>query len=82
MLHFSTRNNCCEFLGFYGVNTQSVIQSFLKTPVCGASLTQQSCMFLPRLFCALLYDEINDLCILVIILQLILRLFDFLNKKI
>ena len=39
MLHFSTRNNCCEFLAFYGVNTQSVVQSFLKTPVCGASLS-------------------------------------------
>ena len=25
----------------YGVDTQSVIQSFLKTPVCGASLSQQ-----------------------------------------
>ena len=24
---FSTRNNCCEFLAFYGVNTHSVIQS-------------------------------------------------------
>ena len=39
MLRFSTRNNCCEFLVFYGVITQSVIQSFLKTPVCGASLS-------------------------------------------
>ena len=29
----------CESLAFYGVNTQSVIQSFLKTPVCGASLS-------------------------------------------
>ena len=28
MLRFSTRNNCCEFLAFYAVNTQSVIQSF------------------------------------------------------
>ena len=36
---FSTRNNCCEFLAFYGVISQSVIQSFLKTPVCGASLS-------------------------------------------
>ena len=36
---FSTRNNCCEFLAFYGVVTQSVTQSFLKTPVCGASLS-------------------------------------------
>ena len=25
---FSNRNNCCEFLAFYGVITQSVIQSF------------------------------------------------------
>ena len=40
MLRFSTRNNCCEFLAFYGVITQSVIQSFLKTLVCGASLSQ------------------------------------------
>ena len=39
MLRFSTRNNCCEFLAFYGVNTQSIIQSFLKTTVCGASLS-------------------------------------------
>ena len=23
----STRNNCCEFLAFYDVNTQSVIES-------------------------------------------------------
>ena len=36
---FSTRNNCCEFLASYGVFIQSVTQSFLKTPVCGASLT-------------------------------------------
>ena len=28
-----------EFLAFYGVIIQSVIQSFLKTPVCGASLS-------------------------------------------
>ena len=39
VLRFSTRNNCCEFLAFYGVTTQSVIQSFLKAPVCGASLS-------------------------------------------
>ena len=39
---FSTRNNCCEFLAFYGVITQSDIQSFLKTPVCGTSLSQQT----------------------------------------
>ena len=39
LLRFSTRNNCCEFLAFYGVTTQSVIQSFYKTPVCGASLS-------------------------------------------
>ena len=39
VLRFSTRNNCCEFLAFYGVITQSVLQSFLKTPVCGASLS-------------------------------------------
>ena len=37
---FSTLNSCCEFLAFYGVITQSVIQSFLKTPVCGASFSQ------------------------------------------
>ena len=36
---FSTRNNCCQFLAPYCVNIQSVTQSFLKTPVCGASLT-------------------------------------------
>ena len=29
VLRFSTRNNCCEFLAFYGVNTQSVIQSYI-----------------------------------------------------
>ena len=29
----------CKFLAFYGVITQSVIQSFLKTAVCGASLS-------------------------------------------
>ena len=28
-----------EFLATYGVIIQSVIQSFLKTPVCGASLS-------------------------------------------
>ena len=28
----------CEFLASYGVITQSVIQSFLKTPVCGACI--------------------------------------------
>ena len=33
---FSTRNNYCEFLAFYGVTFQSVIKSFLKTPVFGA----------------------------------------------
>ena len=27
---FSTRNNCCKFLAFYGVITQSVIQSLLQ----------------------------------------------------
>ena len=32
---FLTRNNCCEFLASYGVIIQSVIQSFLKVPVCG-----------------------------------------------
>ena len=36
---FSKQDNSCEFLAFYGVITQSVIQSFLKTPVCGASLS-------------------------------------------
>ena len=36
---FSTQNNCCQFLASYGVVIQSVTQSFLKTPVCGASLT-------------------------------------------
>ena len=41
---FLTRNNCCEFLTFFGVITQSVIQSFLKTPVCGASLSILTCL--------------------------------------
>ena len=36
---FSTRNNCCEFLASNGVIIQSVTQLFLKSPVCGASLT-------------------------------------------
>ena len=36
---FSTGNNCCTFLASYGVIIQSVSQSFLKTPICGASLT-------------------------------------------
>ena len=31
-----------EFLAFYGVITKSVIQSFLKMPVCGASLSDDS----------------------------------------
>ena len=39
---FSTRNNCCEFLASYSVIIQSVTQSFLKTPVCGASLTYEA----------------------------------------
>ena len=37
---FSTRNNCWVFLASYGAIIQSVIQSFLKTAVCGASLLQ------------------------------------------
>ena len=45
VLRFSTRNNCSEFLAFYGVVTQSVIQSFLKTPVCGASLSHKDEIF-------------------------------------
>ena len=36
---FSTRNNCHEFLVPYGVINQSFILSYLKTPVCGASLS-------------------------------------------
>ena len=36
---FTTRNNCCQFLPSYGVIIQSVTQIFLKTSVCGASLT-------------------------------------------
>ena len=32
MLHFSTRNNCCEFLASYGVILQSNIQ-----PSCSAT---------------------------------------------
>ena len=35
---FSTRNNCCVFLAFYGVIFQSVIEPFFKTPVLGAPL--------------------------------------------
>ena len=34
-----TRNNFCEFLASYGVTFQSVIKSFLKTPVFSAPLT-------------------------------------------
>ena len=41
-MFFLTWNNCCEFLAFYGDITQSVIQSFLKTSVCGASLSHHS----------------------------------------
>ena len=37
---FSTRNNCCKFLAFYGFITLIFIQSFLKMPVCSASLSQ------------------------------------------
>ena len=33
------QETCCEFLAFYGVITQSVIESFLKMPVCGALLS-------------------------------------------
>ena len=36
---FSTRNNCCEFCAFYGTVFQSDIQSYFKTPVCGAPLS-------------------------------------------
>ena len=36
---FSTRNNYCQFLASYGVIIQTFIQSFLKTPLCGASLS-------------------------------------------
>ena len=36
---FLIRNNCWEFLASYGVIIQSVLQSYLKTPVCGASLS-------------------------------------------
>ena len=36
---FPTGNNCCEFLASYYVIILSVTQSFLKMPVCGASLT-------------------------------------------
>ena len=34
VLRFSTRNNCCEFLAFHGVNTQSIIQSLLRFDLC------------------------------------------------
>ena len=33
---FLTRNNCCESLASYDVIIQSVFQSYLKAPVCGA----------------------------------------------
>ena len=39
---FSTQNNCCELLASYGVIIQSAIQSYLKTPICGASLSYRS----------------------------------------
>ena len=36
---FSTQNNCCKFLASYDFIFQSDIQSYFKTPVCGASLS-------------------------------------------
>ena len=42
---FLTRNNCCQFLAFYGTVIQSAIQSHLKTLVCGASLSYTSYFF-------------------------------------
>ena len=36
----STRNNCCYFLASYGT-IQSVIQSYMILPVCGASLSDE-----------------------------------------
>ena len=37
---FSTSNNYCKSLTSYGVIIQSVNKSFLKTPICGASLSR------------------------------------------
>ena len=42
---FSTWNNYCGFLASYGVIIQSVIQSFLKMPICGASLSYNKIVF-------------------------------------
>ena len=36
---FSTRNNSCETLAFYGLIFESSSQSYFKTPVCGAPLS-------------------------------------------
>ena len=36
------RRKQCEFLASHGVIIQSVTQSFLKTPVCGPSLTHET----------------------------------------
>ena len=36
---FSTRNKCCEILASYGITNQCVIQSYLKSPDCGASMS-------------------------------------------
>ena len=47
---FSTWKNCWEFLATYGVNFQSVTQSFLKTTVCSASLSYCIFMLLPSIF--------------------------------
>ena len=39
VLHIFDPKQFCEFLASYGVIIQSVTQSFLKMPVCDASLT-------------------------------------------
>ena len=49
---FFTRNNFCKFLASYGVIIQSVIQSYLKTSICGASLSYSSkCHWKKNVFC-------------------------------
>ena len=48
-------------LAFYGVNTQSVIQSFLKTPVCGASLSHIIWQLICRFFVEKIYARLQTL---------------------
>ena len=53
---FSTRHNCCEFLASYSVIIQRVIQSYLKTPVCGTSLSYPTQLYLSKFPFSLLLD--------------------------